>query len=400
MQTLQFKISGEYITNLLNLVELGLNVPPFIVIDIEAAKHIFNTQSISDSFLTKYIDFFQSKNIEKIFVRSFPVISLAGIYKTVESIPINNKDRLKAAILTVINSWINPIAVKIRDKKNISHNYALGIVLQAEIDPTNGGASAIIYSANPNDGDTYVNGVYVNGKFGVNLANAMEEHFFPLGDLSFFEQSNFEKNIPILEKHNKFPIDSEWVKDPNGVWYIVQYRDLKMSPIGLFYTIKDLHDKRIIEKTEVLNLLKKIDPNKLKYYKVDMENFIRNFPNSEYSTIFSGETILEGFVKGYFTNEDLSKGDILYSDFTNTKQLNLIRNVKGLIAKWGNVYSHEACLARDFKVPSIVGVGDLDIADGTPVTLVNDYLILGHNVNVDTYNHVSEEYEDFLLKLK
>ncbi len=90
---------------------------------------------------------------------------------------------------------------------------------------------------------------------------------------------------------------------------------------------------------------------------------------------FKGKPNYPGTVKGYLVKslQNISRyqNPIFYTtDFTIDHTL-LIDKIRGLVVKRGSWSTHAAIIAREFRVPSVIGVNLDDIPEGTEIELVS-----------------------------
>lgn len=55
----------------------------------------------------------------------------------------------------------------------------------------------------------------------------------------------------------------------------------------------------------------------------------------------------------------VQEGDILIAPITTTEYVPILKKVRGIVCEWGGVTSHPAIIARELKIPTIVGVKGL-----------------------------------------
>ncbi|MCD7879740.1 MAG: hypothetical protein LUG16_07400 [Candidatus Gastranaerophilales bacterium] len=135
-----------------------------------------------------------------------------------------------------------------------------------------------------------------------------------------YEEKIVPQIIEILEKlDNKDGVDIEWGSDINANIYMYQFRKLTRKIVNL----------NICSKEDVSDV-----------------NEIIGIPTSP--------GIAEGIITTDITK--LNENSILYIKNDNVEDVNLLKNIKGVISVNGGILSHLSIICRELNIPCVVGI--------------------------------------------
>lgn len=149
--------------------------------------------------------------------------------------------------------------------------------------------------------------------------------------INTYEEKILPQIISILEKlDNVDGVDIEWGSDINGNVYMYQFR----------------------------KLTRKISSLNISFDKKNQNDVIFGIPSSA--------GIAEGVVTDDITN--LNEDSILILTYENIEDINLIKNIKGIISLSGGILSHLSIICRELNIPCIVSINK-PIASNTKVRI-------------------------------
>jgi len=311
--------------------------------------------------------------------------SFAGQHSTVLNVSEAN---LEQAYKEVVASTFNPRAIFYRRSKGYSdQDVIMSVACVAMIDAT---ASGVLYTVDPNDSrrsEMLISAVWglaagaVDGSTDTDMfrvdkrtgkvtnrevackatllrpggqdgirENVVETHLI---EQACLEDEQIDKLVGAarqLEDHYGYPLDIEWALDNTGAVYIIQARPLKAA---LKFKTEDLSE----------------DGN----HRVDGVE-IPGHP----ILLDSGVSASEGTTSGlaYVLQSDhmfhhVPEGAIIIAQQTSPRYVPLMGKIRAIITDVGSVTGHMASVAREFRLPTLVGTGTATkvIHHGEEITL-------------------------------
>lgn len=299
--------------------------------------------------------------------------SFAGQHSTVLGV---TKDEIFKAYKEVVASTFNPRAIYYRRSKGYPDEYVIMSVLCVVM--VDAKAAGVLYTRDPNDSRrnvAMVNAVWGLGIGAVDGSLATDFYEIEKADKHILQSRVAEKtarivlgshgtlqeepvpeelrNQPcltpdqlmrlveyglILEDHYGAPQDIEWALDKSGRLVILQSRPLNLD----FLTIKS--DAAPQDQ--------------------DTAALQRKFPGNPI-LIHGGATASRGKASGlaYVLTSDhnllnIPEGSILIAPQTSPRYVAILGRVRAIVTDVGSVTGHMASVAREFGVPTLVGVGN------------------------------------------
>lgn len=341
---------GNKGANLVEMHNLGVNVPKSIFLTTVACKTIHEIQDVSFYPLLRGIMFMF--DTDKIAIRSSGVVSMAGMMDTVLNVDRNDDEAVKKAILDVVNSWDSDKAKSFRKVCKIDDEIKVSIVIQGMVRGDKG-CSGICFSRNPNNGSHQLTGEYVEKSFGDKLAHGSVtpkkiENSFDSIDKKLYNELN---DVSIkLEKHFKEVQDIEFVYDDEKL-FIVQTRNAQLTPLARIRSLIDLYNEGTID----------LDTFKNKYNPELHKKVIAFDVFGGQGHLLRGTPAVNGVFTGKatFNRETANEENILIVDSTSPNDMPYLNKIGALITKIGGMTSHPAVVCRQLNKPCVVGASSL-----------------------------------------
>jgi len=296
--------------------------------------------------------------------------SFAGQHSTVLNV---REDNLIQAYKEVVASTFNPRAIFYRRKRGYrDQDVVMSVVCIMMIDAK---VSGILYTVDPNDSRKSVimiSSVWglavcaVDGSAGtdfyhINKKNkkvesaeivtkktllkpdpfhGIKEEPVPeeLEDESSLNSSQIEllANYALkLEKHYGYALDIEWAIDQNDKLYILQARPLKRS--------KKFGSEEVVEKIE----------KKPEISVADYPILVKGGASASEGTAAGLAYIIESD----HTLHHVPEGAIVIARQTSPRYVPLMGRIQAIVTDVGSVTGHMASVAREFRIPTLVGTG-------------------------------------------
>ena len=311
--------------------------------------------------------------------------SFAGQHSTILNVSEAN---LEQAYKEVVASTFNPRAIFYRRSKGYAdQDVIMSVACVAMIDAT---TSGVLYTVDPNDsrrsemlisavwglaagavdGSTDTDMFRVDkrtgqvtnrevackatllrpgGQEGI-LENVVETHLI---EQACLEDEQIDKLVDAarqLEDHYGYPLDIEWALDETGAVYIIQARPLKAA---LKFKTEDLS----------IDGNHRVDGVEIPGHPILLDN---------------GVAASEGTTSGlaYVLRSDhmfhqVPEGAIIIAQQTSPRYVPLMGKIRAIITDVGSVTGHMASVAREFRLPTLVGTGTATnvIHHGEEITL-------------------------------
>ena len=305
--------------------------------------------------------------------------SFAGLYETVINPRVEN---LGNAYKRVIASKYSPRAIAYREQKGMNEELLpMGALIMELINPL---ASGILFTRNPatRANELIITAVWGLGKTAVDGTVDPDQYRVSRSDNRIIEKTvgskdkkmilatpegtrieevkgqlretpclNDEQILQLtrmgveLEEHFECPQDVEWALSPSGTFFIIQSRPLKMN-LELSH-LEDLYPKSDLLKT----------------YPVIISNLSIASQGSA-----SGKSLM---IKSPIEMEKVEPGTVLFVPDTAPVLVRVLPRVSALVAEKGNATGHLAIIAREFRIPMVIGsIGPGEgLQSGTVVTV-------------------------------
>lgn len=309
---------------------IWVNVPNFSVLDKETVLDIVNDEA--DSKLPVVV---KSIN-QKVSVRSCGSISTPGRMKTILNVSNNN---LVQAIKSVYKSTQSERLHNYLKLKNCT-KFEWSIIVQEMITiDKEGEYSGVLVTHNPITHEECLFGEVIEGFNGDVLMNGNKSpqtlEILPTKLYNELKENvlRIQQNIPLHDAIGESKEIEFAIK--NGVIWFLQVRAQKLNS----------------------NLI------------VDEESITGE-------VIGNGQAITKKNAQGQIsTSTNKYANKILLLEETDFEDVKAVVNSNGLITRKGGQLSHAASIARDFDIPTIVGVGDIQVGENDNVLLSREGLI-------------------------
>ncbi|MBJ7600983.1 MAG: pyruvate, phosphate dikinase [Candidatus Nephthysia bennettiae] len=278
-----------------------------------------------------------------------------------ELIPLSARSQLTAAIEKVFSSWNNDRARLYRKMRRIPEDTGTALIVQAMVfgnwDRRSG--SGVLFTRDPISGAPVPMGEWAPGAQGEavvagritprDLDQLAAEH----PDL----HAELEEHSRRLEREGQDAQDIEYTVQ-SGRLYLLQARRLKVTPLAACRIGVDLWREGLIDDGLVTKRLQEIDLESLSADSVDAEGV---------EPLAVGLAASPGVASGWAvasTEEALretARGQrvVLVRPETSPNDLPGMRSAVAVITERGGVTSHAAIVARELRIPCVVGCGAL-----------------------------------------
>lgn len=290
------------------------------------------------------------------------------------AIPDSAREQLLGAIEGVFASWDNQRARLYRRINRISDDYGTAVVVQAMVFGNIGDSSGtgVLFTRDPVSGDARLRGEWAPGAQGEAIVSGRTTPV-PVEALRSAQPGVYRQLHEIagrLERQAREPQDIEFTVQ-QGTLYLLQSRALKSAPLATCKTVLDLLDEGLIGAQEAVRRLAPIDLAEL------ATDAVRD-PPAPSAVLATGLAASPGIALGTVAREPDTRGEaaprrdslILLRGETSPHDLPAIRKAAALVTEHGGLTSHAAIVARELKIPCVVGCGELGaIRDGQEVTV-------------------------------
>jgi pyruvate,orthophosphate dikinase len=276
-----------------------------------------------------------------------------------EQIPVQAEEQLFMAVERVFSSWDNDRARLYRTVRGISHELGTAVVVQAMVygnrDALSG--TGVLFTRDPASGDPKPRGEWLAGAQGEALVagrvtpNGLEE-------LKAMSPATYEELIncgKLLEQQDGFPQDVEFTVEGGKVW-VLQTRRLRLSPLAACRVTMDMLSEGIITEEIAAQQLKELDFEKLYVERVEPGNA---------SPLASGIGASPGVASGIVVRsvpealQLVEKGErvVLVRPETTPNDLAGMKVASAIVTEQGGFTCHAAIVARELRIPCVVGCG-------------------------------------------
>ncbi len=353
---------GNKGANLVNMVNLGLPVPPAFVVSISAWREWEKTKRLPEKEIDEALANLEKKMARKlgagleVSVRSSGPVSMPGMMDTV--LNIGDRKKMIDAIVKVFESWNSPRAIEYRRLNKIPGDLGTSAIVQAMVygNKDSGSGTGVLFSRNPSTGETGIWGEYLKEAQGEDVVSGARTPE-PIASLKksmtkiYAELEIISNN---LEQHFGDMQDMEFTVE-SGKLYMLQTRNGKRTgPAAIKVAVDMVHEKLITEEQAV----KRISVE-------DIQGLLhkRIKDPQKYKPLTKGLNAAPGaaFGKVVFTAEDAvawaEKGQqvILVRPDTSPDDIHGIAVAVGVLTQKGGLTSHAAVVTRAMGKPSVCG---------------------------------------------
>jgi pyruvate,orthophosphate dikinase len=291
---------------------------------------------------------------------------LIRIYARTE-FPTDPHEQLRLATEAVFKSWNGKRAIDYRNAAGIAHDLGTAVNIQTMVFGNLGRSSGtgVAMSRNASTGEPELEGDYLlnaQGEdvvAGIRLTNPMSQLKLDMPVL----YAEFEDIAKKLERHYRNMQDLEFTIEDGKLW-LLQTRDGKRTAQAEVRIAVDMVEEGLITPREAVGRVKPEQVDFFLHPQFDAEARKQNRP------IAVGLNVSPGAAVGIVafdadTAERWAKQDgravIMVRPETKPDDVHGMLAAKGILTSRGGRTSHAALVARQFGIPAVVGVSELDI---------------------------------------
>lgn len=288
-------------------------------------------------------------------------------------LPESANDQLIGAIEGVFASWNNDRARLYRRMNRIPDDYGTGVVVQAMVFGNAGDSSGtgVLFTRDPVTGDRVLRGEWVSATQGEAIVSGRTTPV-AIETLQGSQPVIYRELREVaerLEREAREPQDIEFTVE-KGKLFLLQTRALKAAPLATCKIALDLLDQGVINEDEAVHRLSTLEL-------AELESQSLSDPEAVGAPMATGLAASPGIRYGTVTRNIDAKGTgtagrplVLLRPETSPHDLPAMRRADALITERGGLTSHAAIVARELKIPCVVGCGELDVVrDGDEVTV-------------------------------
>jgi pyruvate,orthophosphate dikinase len=271
--------------------------------------------------------------------------------------PNTLEEQLRAAIVAVFDSWMNPRAIEYRKLNNISEDMGTAVTVQAMVFGNMGddSGSGVLFSRDPSTGEPKIMGEYLANAQGEDVVagirtpdNLDTVHATWCGEL--------EEMCWKLEAHYKDMVDIEFTVQ-KGELFILQSRAGKRSARAAFKIAYDLVQEEVITRAQALDRLTSDQFKVARRPGIDPK--FKTQPN------LTGLPACPGVAVGkpVFDCEsaiNCTEPCILVTHETTPDDIAGMAKAVGILTQTGGATSHAAVVARAMDKACVVGCTDME----------------------------------------
>jgi pyruvate, orthophosphate dikinase len=381
---------GNKGANLVNMVNLGLPVPPAFVVSISAWREWEKTKRLPEKDIDEALANLEKKMGRKmgagleVSVRSSGPVSMPGMMDTV--LNIGDRQKMLDAIIKVFASWNSPRAIEYRRLNKIPGDLGTSAIIQAMVygNKDSKSATGVLFSRNPSTGEQGLWGEYLMNAQGEDIVSGARTPE-PVSDLkksmpqAYAELDNISKK---LEQHFRDMQDMEFTIETGKVYMLQTRNGKRTGPAAIKVAVDMVHEKLITEEQAIKRisvediqglLHKRIkDPQEHK----PLTRGLNAAPGAGYGkVVFTAEDAVAWAEKG--------RDVILVRPDTSPDDIHGIAVAVGVLTQKGGLTSHAAVVTRAMGKPSVCGaegistdlkaklfkVGDVTVKEGDEITI-------------------------------
>ncbi|ANZ40318.1 pyruvate, phosphate dikinase [Lentzea guizhouensis] len=374
------------------LHRLGLPVPEAVVITTEACRAFLRDGRLPAGLAAELTAAVAGMSV--VSVRSGAAVSMPGMMDTILNVrPEAVEDSVKA----VFSSWNTPRARTYRTLHDIPHDLGTAVIVQRMVfgDHDDRSGTGVAFSRDPSTGENTPFGEVLFGHQGDAVVSG-RELTLPLRELTHEPElwQQLEDALTRIERHYRDACYVEFTFE-SGVLWLLQVRPGRFTGAAAVRLATDLVDEGAITKEEALL---RVSPQHLRHVRTP-----RIAPGAE--VVVRGLGVCPGVATGRvaLTADEavrMAGPSVLVRPETSPDDIRGLAAAAGVVTARGGPASHAAVVARSMGKPGVVGVGRLDLAAGTLVTIdgTSGEVVLGTpeivTTAADTHLHRLLEWAD------
>lgn len=281
--------------------------------------------------------------------------------------PEDIESQLKMAIIAVLDSWMNPRAVKYRQIYSIDDSCGTAVNIQSMVfgNLNNNSATGVAFTRNPSTGEKGIYGEFLVNAQGEDVVAGIRTPVMINkvdGSMEFEFPDVYNDFVSICNKLEDYYLDMQDVEFTveDGQLFILQTRNGKRTAAAAIKIAYDLVKEGKISKEEALIRLDAESISKLLHPRIDNSKNL--------SVIATGLPASPGAASGIvvFSAEEaeelsLKQKVILVRNDTTPEDIKGMHVSQGVLTARGGMTSHAAVVARGMGKPCVCGVSAIKI---------------------------------------
>jgi pyruvate,orthophosphate dikinase len=285
--------------------------------------------------------------------------------------PMDALEQLRLATMAVFRSWNGKRAFDYRKAAGIPHDLGTAVNVVAMVFGNLGADSGtgVATTRNVTTGENALEGDFLLNAQGEDVV-AGTRKTLPIGELSRLmprADKELKRIARTLEKHYREVQDIEFTIERGKLW-MLQTRDAKRTAQAAIRLAVELAKEKMISKEEAV---RRVKPEHVDYFlHPQLEPAARNAARDKGALIATGLNVSPGAAIGQIVfdadtaehwAQRLEKKVILVRPETRPDDVHGMLAAQGVVTSRGGRTSHAALVARQFGIPTVVGVVSLEI---------------------------------------
>ncbi len=294
-----------------------------------------------------------------------------GLSRTKIPFPKDPIEQLKLATEAVFKSWNGKRAIDYRNAAKIPHDLgtAVNIVTMVFGNMGSDSATGVAMTRNGSSGEKQIEGDYLTNAQGEDVVAGIRL----TKDISLLKEempetySEFARICQKLEEHYKEMQDVEFTIEKGKLW-MLQTRDGKRTAKAAVTIAVDMVEEGLISKRQAVT---RVSPEQIDFFlHPQFAKQSEDWAKSSDHFLASGLNVSPGAAVGVVVlDADLAevwgksegKSVIMVRPETKPDDVHGMLASQGILTSRGGRTSHAALVARQFGIPAVVGVADLNI---------------------------------------
>lgn len=283
--------------------------------------------------------------------------------------------QLDTVVLAVMRSWHNERARLYRRLQGIPEDLGTAVVVQAmalgNLGESSG--SGVLFTREPVTGRAVLTGEWLAGQQGeaIVAGTATPQTLADLERLLPAVRTELGDLARALERRAGYPQDIEFTVE-DGTLYLLQTRDLKLTPSGACRVALDLLDEGLVDEERAAALLAPLQLEQL------VEDVLVPERGTLPELLAEGSAAAAGIGCGQVVTSsddavalaEAGRAVVLVRPHTSPRDIRGMRAASAVVTAVGGMTSHAAIVARELRIPCVTGCGDTaPLAPGTQVTV-------------------------------
>ena len=291
--------------------------------------------------------------------------------KTGRPFPLEAVEQLRLATMAVFRSWNGKRAFDYRKAANIPHDLGTAVNVVTMVFGNLGADSGtgVATTRNVTIGENALEGDFLMNAQGEDVV-AGTRKTLPIADLQRLMprvDKELKRIARTLEKHYREVQDIEFTIERGKLW-MLQTRDAKRTAQAAIRLAVDLAKEKLISREEAV---RRVKPEHVDYFlHPQLEPAARSAAKEKGALIASGLNVSPGAAIGQIVFDadtaehwahKLEKKVILVRAETRPDDVHGMLAAQGVVTSRGGRTSHAALVARQFGIPTVVGVTSIEI---------------------------------------